>query len=115
MKDIVGKLLAACERGDALAANAQALFLQQDITLTLNQTTEGVGHRDFNSYSELAALFQELQFPDLMGFSSSPLEAIGEQAILFDERLQEFLGEQSVDLCEIQTLDELRQSLEGSR
>jgi len=35
-----------------------------------------------------------------------------EQARLFDEKLRRFLEDQSVDLCEINTLDELRQFLQ---
>jgi len=112
MRDKVGKLLAACERGDSVAAHAEALLLQHDVTLTLNQTTEGVGHSDFNLYSELAAMFREFQFPDLIKFASSSLEELGEQAKLFDERFRCFLSEQSVDLCELKTLDELGQSLQ---
>jgi hypothetical protein len=57
-------------------------------------------------------MFREFQFPDLIKFASSSLEELGEQAKLFDERLRWFLSEQSVDLCEIKTLDELGQSLQ---
>ena len=112
MRDIVGKLLAACERGDSIAAHAEAMSLQYDVTLTLDQTTQGVGHGDFNLYSELAALFRELQFPDLLQFTSGNLEELGAQARLFDERFRRFLSEHSVDLCELDTLDELEQSLQ---
>jgi predicted nucleotidyltransferase len=111
MRDMVGKLLAACERGDHVAASAEAWLLQSDVTLMLNQTAEGIGHSDFNLYSEFDSVYRELGFPDLMKFASGKLEDLGEQARLFDERLRRFLGEQSVDLCEIQTLDELSNSL----
>lgn len=112
MKDKVGKLLAACERGDSVAAHAEAMLLQHDVTLTLNRTKEGIGHSSFNLYSELAAMFRKFQFPDLIKFTSGSLEELGEQTKLFDERLRWFLSEQSVDLCEFNTLDELGQSLQ---
>jgi len=112
MRDKVGKLLAACERGDAVVAHAEAMLLQQDVTLTLNRTTDGIGDSDFNLFSELAAMFHEFQFPDLMKFPSSSLQELGEHAKLFDERLRWFLGEQSVHLCEFKTLDEFEGSLQ---
>jgi hypothetical protein len=112
MRDKVGKLMTACERGDSVAAHVEAMLLQHDVTLTLNQTTESVGHSDFNIYSELDTMFREIQFPDLMKFATSSLKELGEQAKLFDERLRWFLSEQSVDLCEIKTLDELRETLQ---
>ena len=113
MKDKVGKLLAACERGDSVAAHAEAMLLQHDVTLTLNRTTEGIGHSDFNLYGELAAMFREFEFPDLIKYASNNLEELVKQARPFDDRLRWFLSEQSVDLCEIKTLDELEQSLQS--
>ncbi|MFC1850645.1 hypothetical protein ACFL27_10675 [candidate division CSSED10-310 bacterium] len=95
-------------RGDAVAAHAEAMLLQHDVTATLYQTTAGVGHSDFNLYSELATMFREFNFPDLMKITSSSLEDLAEQARLFDERFRWFLSEHLVDLCEIKTLDELR-------
>jgi hypothetical protein len=57
-------------------------------------------------------MFREYQFPDLLQCSTSSLEELAEQAKLLDERFRWFLSEHSVDLCEITTLDELRQSLQ---
>ncbi len=112
MKDMVDKLLASCERGDLVAASAEAWLLQSDLTLMLSQTVEGSSHSDFNLHSELDSVYRELGFPDLMKFTSGGLEELSEQARLFDKRLRRFLGDQFVDLCEVQTLDELRQSLQ---
>ena len=112
MRDKVGKLLAACKRGDVIAAHAEAHQLQHDITLTLYRTTEGAGDIDFNQYSELATLFREYQFPDLLQFSTGSLEELAEQAELLDEKFRRFLTEHSVELCEIRTLDELKRSLQ---
>jgi predicted nucleotidyltransferase len=112
MRDAVGKLLAACERGDQVAASAEAWLLQSEVTLMLNQTAQGMGHSAFNLYCEFDSVYRELGFPDLMKFASGKLEELGEQARLFDEKLRRFLGDQSVDLCEINTLDEVRQFLQ---
>ena len=111
MKDMVGKLLAACEQGDQVAASIRACLLQFDVTMMLSQTKNGAGHKDFNLYSEFASLYRELGFPDLMKFTSVGLDTLAEQAMLLDERLRRWLCEQSVDLCEIRTLEELKESL----
>lgn len=112
MRDIVSKLLAACERGDHVAASLEAWLLQSDVTLMLSQTAKGIGHSDFNLYSEFESLYRKHGFPDLMKYTSGELKDLSEQTRFFDERLRRFLGDQSVDLCEIQTLDELRKSLQ---
>ncbi len=112
MRDLVRKLLAACERGDHVVASAEAWFLQSDVTLMLNQTAEGISHSDFNLYCEFDSMYSELGFPDLMKFASGDLKELSEQAKLFDEKFRHFLEDQSVDLCEINTIDELRQSLQ---
>ncbi len=108
MRDLAGKLLAACERGDAVAASAEAWLLQSDVTMMLNRTEEGIGHDDFNRYSELGAAYRTLGFSDLMSFASGSLEELAEQAWLFDGKLRRFLAEQSVSLGEYQTVEELR-------
>jgi predicted nucleotidyltransferase len=111
MRDKAVKLLAACERGDHVAAGAEAWNLQDDVTMMLSQTRQGADHSDFNLYSEFASAYRELALPDLMEFSSGPLDELAGQTTLFDERLRWWLREQSVDLCEYRTLEELRESL----
>ena len=112
MRDLLRKLLAACERGDRVAASAEAWSLQSELTLMLNETAEGVGHSDFNLCCELDSMYHELGFPDLIKSASGDLGELSEQARLFDEKLRHFLADQSVDLWEISTLDELGQSLQ---
>ena len=112
IRDMVGKLLTACQQGDYLAASTEAWLLQTEVTLMLNRTAEGVNHSDFNLYGELDSGFRELGFPDLMRITSGDLEELEQRVRLFDEKLRCFLEDHSVDLCEINTLDELRQSLE---
>jgi hypothetical protein len=112
LKDQVSKLLAACENGDAINAHTQAQLLQSEFTMILNQDTTGTGHSDFNLYNEFASKFREAEFPDLMKFSTGSLKMLAEQARRFDEMLRMFLTEQSVDLCEITSLEELNHSLQ---
>ncbi|MDP6422004.1 MAG: nucleotidyltransferase domain-containing protein [SAR202 cluster bacterium] len=108
MRDLVGKLVAACERGDSVAASAEAWLLQSDVTMMLDQTEEGAGHGDFNRYGELGAAYRAQGFPDLMSSASGNLEELAEQARLFDSNLRRFLATQSVSLGEFQTIEELR-------
>lgn len=112
IKATVDKLLAACTRGDRVAAGAEAWLLQSDVTSMLNRTAEGIEHGDFNLYSEIAALYRDLGFPDLLKSTSGTLEELTEQARLFQREVRRFLGDQSVDLCELSTLDELKRSLQ---
>jgi predicted nucleotidyltransferase len=114
IRDTLRKLLAACEQGDPVAASAEAWLLQSEVALMLSEATEGVAHGDFNLYGELGSTYRDLGFPDLMRFTSGGLEALAEQARLFDEQLRRFLEHHSVDLCEIDTLDELDQFLQLS-
>lgn len=108
LKDMVGKLLAACARGDRVAAGAQAWMLQSELALMLSATEDGAGRDDFNLYGEFDAPYRALGFPDLLRLSSGSLEALGEQARLLDQLLRRFLSERSVALCEVGTLEELR-------
>lgn len=111
MRDMVKKLLSACEQGDRVAASLRAWYLQQDVTMMLSQTRNGAGHGEFSLYSEFASAYRELDSPDLMALSSGPLDELAEQARLFDERFRQWLREQAVDLCEFASLGELSASL----
>ncbi len=111
VKDKVGKLLAACARGDSVAAHAEALHLQREVALTLHATEQGAGGDDFNLYSELEGPYSALQLPDLIASCSGSLQELAAEAGRFDEKLRLTLSDQSVDLCEFKSLDELAESL----
>jgi hypothetical protein len=111
IKDALRKLLTACQRGERVAAGAEAWLVQSEVALMLSGTTEGMAHGDFNLYSEFGSLYREIGFPDLMRFTSGDLEALAEQVRLFDEQLRRFLQDQSVDLCEFDSLEGLREFL----
>ena len=111
IEDGLRKLLAACERGDRVAASAEAWLLQSELTLMLQATVEGMAHGDFNRYGELDAAYRDLGLPDLLALTSGELELLAEAARRFDRQLRSFLKDHAVDLCEIDSLDELQRRL----
>jgi len=111
MKDIVRKLLRACEAGDRVAASLEAYSLQNDVTSMLADTQEGLPRRQFAPYGESAAAYAQAGLPDLMALSTGPLDALAEAARSFDEQLRSWLGSHGVGLCEFATLEELRDAL----
>jgi len=111
IKDGIGKLLTACERQQPAAASVAAWFAQSDLSLMLNSLQHGTDYSDFNWYSEFASLYRQLGFPDLMQATRGDLPALAGQARLLDERLRQWLREQSVDLCEFETLGEFERSM----
>ena len=94
-----------------MAASIGAYNLQFDVAMTLSGTHDGPGHGNFNLYHEFATRYRELEFPDLMESSSGPLDELADQTRLLDERLRRWLRQNSVDLCEFRTLEELQESL----
>nr|MBN1857631.1 hypothetical protein [Candidatus Bipolaricaulota bacterium] len=111
MKDIVRKLLTACEAGDRVAANLEAHNLQRDVTWILHDTQEGPRRRQVAPYSESAASYDEAGFPDLLALASEPLDDLAGAARRFDERLRSWLREHGVDLCEFASVEDLRNAL----
>jgi hypothetical protein len=111
IKDKLRKLLAACERGDQVAASAEAWLLQSEVTLMLQATAEGMGHADFNRYSELDGAYRELGLPDLLALTAGELHTLAAAARHFDRQLRRLLEGHAVDLCEVDSLDELRRWL----
>lgn len=111
MKDMVRKLLSACENGDRVTASLEAYRLQSDVTMILSQTHTRPCWGEFALYGEAASAYRHAGLPDLMVVSSDSLDRLADHARVFDERLREWLREHSVDLCEFQTIKELKRSL----
>ncbi|MEZ4869075.1 MAG: nucleotidyltransferase domain-containing protein [Caldilineaceae bacterium] len=111
MRDLVGKLLAACAQGDQQTAAAHAWLLQTDVTMMLSQSTTDVVDSNFNLYNEFATHYRERGFPDLIQAAAGDLTALERQARRFDETLRQFLATQGVALCEFHTVAELTQFL----
>ena len=111
MKDILRKLLTACEAGDRVAASLEAYSLQHDVTSILADTREAPIRRRFDPYSAPATAYSEAGFPDLMTRSTGSLDGLADAARRFDAHLRSWLAHHGVDLCEFDTLDELRSVL----
>ena len=111
IKELIRKLLLACENGDRVAASAGAYYLQYEVAMILSETHASPGKGEFNLYSELASQYRELELPDLMESCSGPLDELADQTRLLDGNLRRWMRQRSVELSEFQTLDELRESL----
>jgi len=106
LKDMVEKLLAACEQGNPVGASASAWSLQHELSMMLSQVEPGAGRRDFNLYHEFAAAYRRLGFPDLLAVAGN-LDTLATQARLLDERLRRWLAGESVELHEFKSVEEL--------
>jgi hypothetical protein len=109
---MLGKVRAACGRQDAVAAGAAAWFAQYDVSAMLADV-RGEAHSDFNLYHEFAALYRQIGLPELMRSPARGFAELEEGVGLFDERMREWLGTQSVGLQEYATIEELEHSLDG--
>ena len=95
------------------AASATAWFAQFDLSLMLNSLRSGANGWDFNLYSEIAPLYRQLGFPDLIQATAGELSGLAEQTRLLDARLRVWLRAQNVDLGEFETLEAFERSLAG--
>ncbi len=111
--DGLGKVLAACAGQRPVAASATAWFAQFDLSLMLNSLRSGANGWDFNLYSEIAPVYRELGFPDLMRASAGELPTLAAQAGLLDAGLRTWLRAQNIDLGEFETLGAFERSLAG--
>ncbi len=111
----LGKILTACEGALRVDASRAAWFAQFDQSLMLSALRSGAGHGDFNLYSEFASFYREIGLPDLMRFADGDLSELANQAGVFDARIREWLGEQSVSLCEFATLEDFDRSVRKER
>jgi hypothetical protein len=108
--DGLGKVLVACAEERPAAASATAWFAQLDLSLMLNSLRSGANSGDFNLYSEIASVYRELGFPDLMRACAGEVSVLAEQTRLLDARLRAWLRAQAVDLGEYETLDAFERS-----
>jgi hypothetical protein len=111
IKDGIGKVLTACERQQPVAASVAAWFAQLDLSLMLNALQHGGDPANFNLYSEFAPVYRQLGFPDLMRVPSGDLGELAEQARLLDQQVRKWLLEQSVNLCEFESMVDLELSI----
>lgn len=111
IKDGLRKVLKACERGQAVPASAAAWSAQAGLSLMLNDLEHGSGSESFNLYSEVAQVYRQLGFPELMQTPVEDFAALAEQAGLLDQKVRQWLHENAVDLCEFENVEDLERSL----
>ncbi len=111
IKDGLGKVQAACERQDPVAASATAWFAQYDLSLMLNRLDHAGDPANFNLYTEFASGYRSLELPDLLQSPLTDLPALAAQTQLLDEKLRHWLGAQGVNLGEFETVEDFARSL----
>jgi hypothetical protein len=111
LNDMIGKLRSACAQGDRSAAGAAAWSLQTEMAAMLGRIGSGPGHPEFNLHSEYASRYREQGFPDLLEPPPESLSELAGRAQTLDGRLRGWLRERSVDLCEFETIEQLRNAL----
>jgi predicted nucleotidyltransferase len=109
--DMTTKLLGACARGDASAAGSAAWLLQADVAAMLGRAEDGLRVGGFDHLGESSATYAAIGLPDLMGPSASDTADLADRARSLDDRLRRWLASRGVDLCEYETLDDLRRAL----
>jgi len=116
LKNMVQKIIVACERKDRLAVAVALDLLHRELSLPLAQALTGVSYSGFNSPADYEQDFTALGFPSLWEpFVSGDWEELCQRCFAFDEHLQCFLSQRGVDLCAFATLDDLRRSLSAGK
>ncbi len=111
LRDGIGKVLAACERGQPVAASAAAWSAQSELSYMLNELHSSADGSEFNLYSEFAQPYRQLGFPDLMRAASGDLSALAAQACLLDERLRLWLAAHAESLDEFESLEAFERTI----
>ena len=107
LKGDLQHLMLACERHDLFNFNFMSLY--HELMIHMAQAFTGVEYSGFNSLAEYEQDLIALGFPDLLAYVvAGDYEGLHQQCRVFDERLQQFLTEHSVELNTFTTLDELQ-------
>jgi hypothetical protein len=106
--DKVNKLLVRCENENVVGASWAATFLQDEVSLFMEQAVKGVSYSDFNLYSEYATHYRQLGFPELMHHTANgDTTLLAEQAERLDQAIREWLHSESINLNILETLADL--------
>jgi hypothetical protein len=93
------KVLAACERGNALAAGYAAFQLQDEICGLMNKVERGLIATDFNLLGEYSGAYEQAGFPDLTEPAfRGDLESLARQVRQLDAQAREWFNRHSIDL-----------------
>lgn len=91
------KVVAACQRGDALAARFAAAQLQQEISAMLNKVEAGFWGEPFNLWQEYGAGYGAAGFPDLLA-ARGDLAVLAARVQQLDDAMRAWLTAQGVAL-----------------
>ena len=93
------KVLAACQRGDAMTARYAAAQLQQEISAMLNKVDAGFLGEPFNLLGEYGVGYETAEFPDLLAVAArGDLVVLAERVQQLDNQMQVWLTAQGVAL-----------------
>lgn len=110
-RDLQGVML-ACERQNMFALKTSLFSLLHEMSQGIAQVTTGVAHSRFNGLADYEQDLAALGFPALLPYiETQDFEQLRRQCLVFDQRLQVFLVERSVQLNAFATLDELHDFL----
>jgi hypothetical protein len=111
LKGDLQHLMLACERQDRFNFNLISLY--HELMIHMARAFSGIEYSSFNSLAEYEQDLAALGFPDLLSYLlAGDLAGLQRQCQTFDERLQQFLSEHSVELNAFATLDELQRYLQ---
>lgn len=107
------KILSACQRADVIAAGYAAFYLQEELCQLLNKVENGFYSTDLNLLGEYAGGYERAGFPDLLEPASrGDLETLARRVRRLDEKVQEWLESQSIELNILDSEEDLRRFLE---
>jgi hypothetical protein len=112
--EYVNKVVAACERGDVMAARFAAFQLQEEICQLMNKVEHGFYGTDFNLLGEYVGAYEKAGWPDLLEpASQGDVVELARQARRLDERAREWLEGRCIELNVLGSKEELGRFLDG--
>jgi hypothetical protein len=108
MRDMMRKLLLACERKDRILASLSAWHLQRDLMGMLCEAPAYV--RITDAGDRTVSGYRKAGLPDLLSFCDGPLDELARQTRLLDSALRAWVRGQSLDLSEFDAFDAWKHS-----
>ncbi len=107
-------VLLACERRDMFSLKSPVLSLYHELNLALAQAFTGTAYSDLNSLAEYEQDLVALGFPALLpDMVSGDFAALHRACLAFDQHLQHFLREHTVQLNAFDSIDALQAYLDS--
>lgn len=111
--EYVGKVQAACDRGDAIAAAYAAGQIQEELCAMLNQVQASWTPTPANLLGDYLAAYRQAGFPDLLDPAArGDLVELARRAQQFDDAARAWLHRQAVDLNILDSAHDLRRFLQ---